>query len=57
MSKGQIFMIPNVIADDTQDSNIPSIVKDAILKTDIFLVENIRTARRYISSLKLGLVI
>jgi 16S rRNA (cytidine1402-2'-O)-methyltransferase len=57
MSKGKIFMIPNVIADDTQDSNIPSIVKDAILKTDVFLVEDLRTARRYISSLKLGLVI
>lgn len=57
MGKGQIFMIPNVIADDTQASNIPPVVKDAILKTDIFLVENVRTARRYISSLKLGLVI
>jgi len=57
MSKGKIFMIPNVIADETQEATIPLAVKDAILKTDVFIVENIRTARRYISALKLGLVI
>ena len=57
MSKGKIYLIPCVISDDTQDIAIPSMVCEAIKKTDIFLVENIRTARRYISSLKLGLVI
>ena len=50
-------MIPNVIAPSTQDLVISNHVKNAILKTDIFLVEDLRTARRFISSLKLGLVI
>ncbi len=55
MGSGKIYMIPSVIADSTQNAVIPQHVKEAILKTDIFLVENLRTARRYISSLKLGL--
>lgn len=56
-SQGQVFLIPNVIAEDTQQAVIPQHVKDAILACDFFLVENLRTARRYISSLKLGLTI
>jgi len=52
-----LYVIPNVISDDTQNEVIPNQVKEAIKKCDIFFVENLRTARRYISSLKLGLVI
>ena len=48
-------MIPNVIAENTQETVIPLQVKQAILSCDYFLAENIRTARRYISSLKTGL--
>ncbi|RKQ50897.1 16S rRNA (cytidine1402-2'-O)-methyltransferase [Roseivirga pacifica] len=54
---GQVFLIPNVIAEGTQEAVIPQHVKSAILACDFFLVENLRTARRYISSLKLGLTI
>lgn len=50
-------MIPNVIAADTQHNVIPEHVKQAILKCDLFYVEDLRTARRYVSSLKLGLVL
>ncbi len=50
-------MIPNLIAEDTQDDVIPNQVSRAIHETDLFLVENIRTVRRYISSLKLGIKI
>ena len=57
MNKGKIYMIPNVIADESQDFVIPFSVREAIKKIDVFLVENVRNARRYISSLKLGLVI
>lgn len=57
MNSGEIFLIPNVIADHTQEAVIPKSVTEAILATDIFFVENLRTARRYISSLKLGLTI
>lgn len=57
MTKGQVYLIPNVISDNTQEDVIPLMVRNAILKTDVFLVENLRTARRFISSLNLGLVI
>ena len=57
MAFGKIYLIPNVISEGTQTDVIPEQVKSAILKCDFFLVENVRTARRYISSLKLGLTI
>lgn len=57
MSSGKVYIIPNVISENTQEDVIPTQVKHAILDSEFFLVENVRTARRYISSLKLGLVI
>lgn len=54
MPKGKLFLIPNVLAENTAQSVISSQVKEVIAHTKIFLVENLRTARRYISSLKLG---
>ena len=57
MSTGKLYVIPNVISENTQENFIPTQVKEAIKACDIFFVENLRTARRYISSLKLGLVI
>ncbi|OEK02546.1 SAM-dependent methyltransferase [Roseivirga sp. 4D4] len=57
MSAGKVYIIPNIISDGTQEEVIPNQVRRAILDCDLFLVENIRTARRYISSLKLGLFI
>ncbi|OEK06829.1 SAM-dependent methyltransferase [Roseivirga misakiensis] len=56
-SFGKIYLIPSVISDNTQDSVIPPHVKTAIKACNSFLVENVRTARRFISSLKLGLTI
>lgn len=57
MQKGTVYLIPNVISEETQDDVIPNHVKEVIKIIDIFFVENLRTARRYISSLNLGLVI
>ena len=57
MEKGVVYLIPNVISADTQEAVIPAHVRSAILETDIFYVEDLRTARRYVSSLKLGLTI
>ncbi len=49
-----LYLIPTPIA----EGNSTSVeVRSAILECDYFVVENIRTARRYISSLKLGIVI
>jgi 16S rRNA (cytidine1402-2'-O)-methyltransferase len=51
-----IYLIPNLLAEETS-SYIPEIVKDTIKKLRYFLVEDERNARRYISSLKLGVQI
>lgn len=57
MKQGVVYLIPNTISSDTQEEVIPQQVKNAILDTDVFFVEDLRTARRYVSSLKLGLTI
>ncbi len=56
-NKGTLFLIPNVIADGTAEAMIAPQVRDIVKNTSYYLVENLRTARRYISSLKLGLTI
>lgn len=53
----QLFLIPTVLHEGTQSAVLAPQIKDAILNLDIFFVENIRSARRFISSLKLGKVI
>jgi 16S rRNA (cytidine1402-2'-O)-methyltransferase len=52
-NKGKLFLIPNVIAENTQDKVIPLHVIESIGKIQHFLVEDVRTARRFLSSLKL----
>jgi 16S rRNA (cytidine1402-2'-O)-methyltransferase len=54
MPKGKLFLIPSVLAENTAQQIISPQIKEIISTTKIFLVENIRTTRRYISSLKLG---
>ncbi|MEX2567888.1 MAG: SAM-dependent methyltransferase [Cyclobacteriaceae bacterium] len=53
-SKGILYLIPNVLSPDTALKVIAPAVKEVISQTSYFLVEDLRTARRYISSLKLG---
>jgi 16S rRNA (cytidine1402-2'-O)-methyltransferase len=55
MPKGKLFLIPTVLAENTAHWVISPQVQDVIAHTKIFLVENPRSARRYISSLKLGI--
>ena len=57
MNKGQVILIPLVISEGTQTDVLPAQIGEAIKECDFFLVENVRTARRFISSLKLGLTI
>ena len=57
MSKGSIFLIPSYLSEGNDSSFIAPMVCDVIKNTKYFLVEDIRTARRYISSLKLGIEI
>jgi 16S rRNA (cytidine1402-2'-O)-methyltransferase len=57
MKKGKLFLIPTVLAENTAGEVITPQIRDVILNLDYYLVENIRTARRFISSLKLGIAI
>lgn len=49
---GKLFLIPNLIADGTQNM-IPPSVTEALQSIQYFLAEDVRTARRYLSSLKI----
>ncbi|MEQ9425462.1 MAG: SAM-dependent methyltransferase [Cyclobacteriaceae bacterium] len=53
---GKLYLIPSIIAAESQDS-IPEATTSIIKSLDYFLVENVRSARRYISSLKLSITI
>lgn len=53
MTKGKLFLIPTIIAEGTQQAVIPASVVDALKKIEHFLAEDVRTARRYLSSLKI----
>ena len=51
MNKGKLYLIPTVIGDGTHKETLtPPIIK-AVQKINIFIVENIRTTRRYIRTL------
>ncbi len=50
--KGKLFLFPTTLSDDTQDRVLPPTVKESIKQVQYFLCENVRTARRFISSLK-----
>jgi 16S rRNA (cytidine1402-2'-O)-methyltransferase len=51
-TKGKLFLIPASIAEDTAKKVIPLSVQEALPSIQYFLAEDIRTARRYLSSLK-----
>ncbi len=57
MKKGKLYLIPTVISEGTEEAVITPQVREVISNLDYFLVENVRTARRYISRLNLGLTI
>src|SRR5688572_13899664 len=50
--QGKLFLIPNVIADNTANLVITDHIKTELRNIRHFLAEDVRTARRYLSSLK-----
>ncbi|HEY8936126.1 MAG TPA: SAM-dependent methyltransferase [Cyclobacteriaceae bacterium] len=52
-NRGKIFLIPTSIAEDTAEKVIPLQIREALINIKHFLVEDVRTARRYLSSLKI----
>jgi len=53
MTVGTLFLVPTIISEGTEKEVIPPIVADRIKLIRYFLVEDVRTARRYLSSLKI----
>lgn len=53
-TKGKLYLIPTLLAADTQHKFVNDYLLSMVKRIDYFLVENVRTARRYISSLKTG---
>lgn len=57
MAPGKIFLIPSPISDFQAEKIISPQIKEVISYLSLFFVENLRTSRRFISSLGLGLTI
>jgi 16S rRNA (cytidine1402-2'-O)-methyltransferase len=53
MNTAALYLIPNLIAEDTHEKVIPAYLKNVLAGLKHFLAEDIRTARRYLSSLKI----
>ncbi len=49
----KVYLIPNLIAPQTETLVVTPQVREVIAKIDFYLAENIRNARRFISSLKI----
>lgn len=52
LPNGRLYLIPSVIADETQTSVLSPAIIQVLPGISHFLVENVRTARRFLSSLK-----
>ncbi|MFC2136642.1 SAM-dependent methyltransferase [Bacteroidota bacterium] len=50
---GVLYLIPSPIADSELEFTIPQEIKNIINTIDYYIVENVRTARRYLSRLKI----
>ena len=50
--KGKLFLLPTILAEGTQQEVLPPSIKAVIKNIQHFLCEDARTARRFISSLK-----
>lgn len=57
MNQGKLFLIPSYLSSDNDATFIAPAVTEILKHTSHFLVENVRTSRRFISSLKAGVTI
>ncbi|RLD25003.1 MAG: SAM-dependent methyltransferase [Bacteroidetes bacterium] len=57
MKTGTIYLIPSAIAKGVSQNTVTPQVKEALLSTKFFVAEHVREARRFISSLRLGITI
>ncbi|MCY7359255.1 MAG: SAM-dependent methyltransferase [Rudanella sp.] len=52
-----LYLIPTPLADGTAPQVLPPTITEVVAATDAYFVENLRTARRFITELKTGRVI
>ena len=57
MKVGKLYLIPTVLAENSAEKIINLGTREIVKNTKYYLVENVRTARRFISSLRLGITI
>ena len=51
---GKLYLIPTVLSENTADKVLSPQIREVVANTDYFFVEELRTARRFISALKTG---
>ena len=51
MKQGKLYLIPTILGEGTEEKTLPSFVRNKIKDVDIFIVENIRTSRRFIKKM------
>ncbi len=49
--KGKLYLIPTVLAEGTQENVLPPAIRNIVKNLEHFLCENLRSARRFVSSL------
>jgi 16S rRNA (cytidine1402-2'-O)-methyltransferase len=57
IKRGKLYLIPTPLSENSLDKMVTIEMSRVIKSVDYFLAENVRTARRFISSLKLGIKI
>jgi 16S rRNA (cytidine1402-2'-O)-methyltransferase len=57
MKRPDIYLLPMLLAEDSHQSVLTPYALEALKSIKVFFVENIKTTRRFISSLKAGIVI
>ncbi len=50
--KGKLYLIPTVLAEGTQENVLPPAIRNTVKNLEHFLCENVRSARRFVSSLQ-----
>jgi 16S rRNA (cytidine1402-2'-O)-methyltransferase len=51
LNKGKLYLIPTILSDDSQEAVLPSTITNHIKDINVFIVENLRTARRHIKKI------
>jgi len=51
LNKGKLYLIPTILGKETEEATLPSTISKSIKEIDIFIVENLRTARRHIKKI------